>query len=98
VAIDTTEDTMTYRIEKDLLGEKQRIREDFAGEVGLNKIARFRLDRRDRRDDQDYFELIGDDDGFFGCIWSRFSGERWDGNNLRFRALTPPQVRKRRLT
>jgi len=36
--------------------------------VGLNKIARFRLDPRDRRQDEDYSELIGDDDGVFGCI------------------------------
>jgi fumarate reductase iron-sulfur subunit len=36
--------------------------------VGLNKIARFRLDPRDRRQDEDYSELIGDDDGVFGCM------------------------------
>lgn len=45
-----------------------RMREDFVGAVGLNKIARFRLDPRDGRDDQDYYELIGDDDGVFGCM------------------------------
>jgi fumarate reductase iron-sulfur subunit len=45
-----------------------RMRENFVGAVGLNKIARFRLDPRDRRDDADYFELIGDDDGVFGCM------------------------------
>ena len=45
-----------------------RMREDFVGAVGLNKIARFRLDPRDRRTDDDYFELIGDDDGVFGCM------------------------------
>jgi fumarate reductase iron-sulfur subunit len=36
--------------------------------VGLNKFARFRLDPRDRRQDEGYFELIGDDDGVFGCV------------------------------
>jgi len=36
--------------------------------VGLNKIARFRLDPRDRRDDADFYELIGDDNGVFGCM------------------------------
>ena len=41
---------------------------NFVGAVGLNKIARFRLDPRDRREDEDYFELIGDDDGVFGCM------------------------------
>lgn len=45
-----------------------RMREDFIGAVGLNKIARFRLDPRDDRDDQDYYELVGDDNGVFGCM------------------------------
>ena len=45
-----------------------RMREDFVGAVGLNKIARFRLDPRDTRSDADYYELIGDDDGVFGCM------------------------------
>ncbi|MGE0622110.1 MAG: fumarate reductase iron-sulfur subunit [Pseudomonadales bacterium] len=45
-----------------------RMREDFVGAVGLSKIARFRLDPRDVRTDQDYYELIGDDDGVFGCM------------------------------
>jgi fumarate reductase iron-sulfur subunit len=45
-----------------------RMREDFVGAVGLNKIARFRLDPRDGRDDEGFYELIGDDDGVFGCM------------------------------
>ena len=45
-----------------------RMREDFVGAVGLNRVARFRLDPRDRRTDADYYELIGDDDGIFGCM------------------------------
>jgi fumarate reductase iron-sulfur subunit len=45
-----------------------RMREDFVGAVGLNKIARFRLDPRDARDDEDFYELVGDDDGVFGCM------------------------------
>jgi fumarate reductase iron-sulfur subunit len=45
-----------------------RMRENFVGAVGLNKIARFRLDPRDRRSDDDFYELIGDDDGVFGCM------------------------------
>ena len=45
-----------------------RMRPDFVGAVGLNKIARFRLDPRDRRDDADFYELIGDDSGVFGCM------------------------------
>jgi fumarate reductase iron-sulfur subunit len=45
-----------------------RMREDFVGAVGLNKIARFKLDPRDARTDEDFYELIGDDDGVFGCM------------------------------
>jgi len=45
-----------------------QMREKFVGAVGLNKIARFRLDPRDQRDDDDFYELIGDDDGVFGCM------------------------------
>ena len=45
-----------------------RMRADFVGAVGLNKIARFRLDPRDARTDEEYYELIGDDSGVFGCM------------------------------
>ena len=45
-----------------------QMREKFVGAVGLNKIARFRLDPRDTRNDEDFYELIGDDDGVFGCM------------------------------
>ena len=45
-----------------------RMREDFVGAVGLNQIARFRLDPRDEREDKDLYELVGDDDGVFGCM------------------------------
>jgi fumarate reductase iron-sulfur subunit len=45
-----------------------RMRPDFVGAVGLNRLARFRLDPRDVRTDDDYYELIGDDNGVFGCM------------------------------
>ena len=45
-----------------------RMREDFVGAVGLNRLARFRLDPRDTRTDAIYYELIGDDAGVFGCM------------------------------
>ena len=45
-----------------------RMREDFVGAVGINKIARFRLDPRDGRTDEDFYEVIGDDSGVFGCM------------------------------
>jgi len=34
----------------------------------MGKVARFRLDPRDVRTDDDYYELIGDDTGVFGCM------------------------------
>ena len=45
-----------------------QMREEFVGAVGLNKIARYQLDPRDKRKDKDYYELIGDEDGVFGCM------------------------------
>jgi fumarate reductase iron-sulfur subunit len=45
-----------------------RMRPDFVGAVGIAKIGRFRLDPRDKRTDADYYELIGDDSGVFGCM------------------------------
>ena len=45
-----------------------RMREDFVGAVGLNRLARFRLDPRDTRTDAIYYELIGDDAGVFGFM------------------------------
>ncbi|EED31322.1 fumarate reductase iron-sulfur subunit [gamma proteobacterium NOR5-3] len=45
-----------------------QMRDDFVGAVGLNKLARLRLDPRDDRDDAAFYELIGDDDGVFGCM------------------------------
>ena len=34
----------------------------------MNKIARFSLDPRDGRTDADFYELVGNDDGVFGCM------------------------------
>ena len=45
-----------------------QMRQDFVGAAGLNKIARFRLDPRDRREEADYYGVIGDDQGVFGCM------------------------------
>ena len=45
-----------------------QMRPNFVGAVGLNKIARYHLDPRDNRSDEEYYELIGDEDGVFGCM------------------------------
>ena len=44
------------------------MREDFIGAVGLNRTARFRLDPHDQRSDEDFYELVGDENGVFGCM------------------------------
>ncbi len=45
-----------------------QMREEFVGAVGLNKIVRYQIDPRDERSDSDYYELVGDEDGVFGCM------------------------------
>jgi fumarate reductase iron-sulfur subunit len=45
-----------------------RIRPDFMGAVALNRIGRFLVDPRDQRTDRDYYEIIGNDSGIFGCM------------------------------
>jgi len=45
-----------------------QMKPDFVGAVGLNKVARYHLDPRDKRTDEDYYEMVGDEDGVFGCM------------------------------
>ena len=45
-----------------------QMKPDFVGAVGLNKVARYHLDPRDKRTDEEYYELIGNEDGVFGCM------------------------------
>ncbi|MFW5501326.1 MULTISPECIES: fumarate reductase iron-sulfur subunit [unclassified Maridesulfovibrio] len=45
-----------------------RLRDDFLGAASLNRVARFVVDPRDKRTDRDYFEIIGNDEGIFGCM------------------------------
>ncbi len=44
------------------------MRPDFIGAVGLNRVARFDVDVHDERTTEDFYELIGDDNGVFGCM------------------------------
>jgi fumarate reductase iron-sulfur subunit len=41
---------------------------DFAGPAGLNRIARFMMDPRDERSAADWFEVVSNEDGVFGCL------------------------------
>jgi len=45
-----------------------QMKPNFVGAVGLNKVARYHLDPRDKRTDEDYYEIVGDEDGVFGCM------------------------------
>lgn len=45
-----------------------QMRGDFLGAAGLVRLARFLVDPRDRRSDAEVFEVVGADDGIFGCI------------------------------
>ena len=44
------------------------MRPDFMGAVALNRIARFTMDPRDERTEKEYFEVVGTDEGIFGCM------------------------------
>jgi len=44
------------------------MRPDFIGAVGLNRVARFDIDIHDERTAEDFYELVGDDNGIFGCM------------------------------
>ncbi len=43
-------------------------RDDFLGAAGLNRVARFLIDPRDQRSPAQVFEVVGTDEGVFGCI------------------------------
>jgi fumarate reductase iron-sulfur subunit len=44
------------------------VNDQFAGPAGLNRIARFMMDPRDSRSDSDWFEVVSNSDGVFGCL------------------------------
>ena len=44
------------------------IREDFIGATGINRLSRFMLDPRDERTDAEYFDVVGSEEGTFGCV------------------------------
>lgn len=46
----------------------RQMRDTFVGAVGLMKIARFELDSRDTRTADDFYHVIGNQDGVFGCM------------------------------
>ncbi|MEN6483714.1 MAG: fumarate reductase iron-sulfur subunit [Syntrophobacteraceae bacterium] len=47
---------------------KANMREDFMGATAFNRIARFMMDPRDKRTMNEYYEVVGTDEGIFGCL------------------------------
>lgn len=45
-----------------------QMREEFVGAVGINQMARFHIDPRDERSDAQFYEVLGDENGVFGCM------------------------------
>ncbi|MEM9300646.1 MAG: fumarate reductase iron-sulfur subunit [Pseudomonadota bacterium] len=43
-------------------------RPDFLAPAGMNRVARFMLDPRDARGRGDWFDVVADEDGVFGCL------------------------------
>ena len=41
---------------------------DFLAGAGLNRVARFMMDPRDKRSDADWFEVVAGSEGVFGCV------------------------------
>lgn len=46
----------------------KRMRESFIGAVALNRAARFDIDPKDERKIEDWYDIIGNDNGIFGCM------------------------------
>ena len=44
------------------------MRKDFIGATSINRMARFYIDPRDQRTPKVFYDLIGDDNGVFGCM------------------------------
>ncbi|MFC3092947.1 fumarate reductase iron-sulfur subunit [Alteromonas sediminis] len=44
------------------------MKDEFIGAVGMIKLARFALDPRDSRTSKDYYEVLGNENGVFGCM------------------------------
>lgn len=44
------------------------IRDDFVGAAGINRVARFMIDPRDKRTAAEYYDVVGNEDGAFGCV------------------------------
>ncbi len=46
----------------------KRMNPDFVGPLAIKKMIRYLIDPRDKRIAEDYYKLIGHDNGIFGCL------------------------------
>jgi fumarate reductase iron-sulfur subunit len=46
----------------------KRMHDNFVGAVALNRVTRFQIDPRDKRSDEHWYDIVGNDDGVFGCM------------------------------
>ena len=44
------------------------INPEFLAAAGLNRVARFMMDPRDKRSNADWFEVVSNENGVFGCL------------------------------
>jgi fumarate reductase iron-sulfur subunit len=44
------------------------MRDEFIGATSINRLARFYMDPRDERKAEDFYEVVGNDAGVFGCM------------------------------
>lgn len=49
-------------------GKANMVPDQFMGAAAFNRIARFMMDPRDQRSNDEYFEVVGSDEGIFGCL------------------------------
>ncbi len=49
-------------------GKANMVPENFMGATAFNRITRFMIDPRDERKNDEYFEVVGNEDGIFGCL------------------------------
>jgi fumarate reductase iron-sulfur subunit len=49
-------------------GKANMVPENFMGATAFNRITRFMIDPRDERKNDEYFAVVGNEDGIFGCL------------------------------
>ena len=49
-------------------GKANMAPDGFMGATAFNRIVRFMMDPRDKRTKDEYFEVVGNEDGIFGCL------------------------------